>query len=114
WFQFFGFFVGTSVFHFDLTLCIAECNLENVAGPAPASQSGLHELTYGYRSNVAAVGESRCYGNGVNFPHTATHTHTASRDDRRPHDRRVPRRSPELARRRRNLGDISSPPVCWA
>src|SRR5262245_35510884 len=43
--------------------------------PAPASQSGLHELTYGYRSNVAAVGESRCYGNGVNFPHTATHTH---------------------------------------
>src|SRR6516225_3517470 len=82
--------------------------------PAPASQSGLHELTYGYRSNVAAVGESGCYGNGVNCPHTATHTHTASRDYRRPHYRRVPRRSPELARRRRNLGDISSPPVCWA
>src|SRR5439155_24677097 len=35
---------------------------------------------------------------------------TITRDHRRTHCRRLPRRSPELARRRRNLGDISSPP----
>ena len=54
WLQLVGIFVGTPVFHVELTLCIAGCNLENVAGPAPASRSGLHELTYGYRSNLAA------------------------------------------------------------
>src|SRR5216684_3490634 len=39
-------------------------------------------------------------------------THTTAHDYYRPHRRRVPRRSPELARRRWNVGDISGAPVC--
>jgi hypothetical protein len=44
-FNFVGIFVGTSVFHVELTLRLAGCNLENVAGPAPAKQSGLQRYS---------------------------------------------------------------------
>jgi hypothetical protein len=42
WAQSDGIFVGISAFHIVIIICIVNSNLENVAGPAPASQSRFY------------------------------------------------------------------------